>query len=75
MQEKINMSVKSLRWTDVAEIAMILADKYPNINPINIRFTDLHAWICNLDEFNDDPKRSNEKILETIQAMWIEEIN
>jgi len=66
-------AANKLKWTDVQEIAIILCEKYPYVNPITIRFTDLHTWICELSEFDDDPKRSNEKILESIQALWIEE--
>ena len=63
----------SLKWTDSLEIALALHDKYPDIDPLSIRFTDLHKWICELDEFDDEPDKSNEKILEAIQMAWIEE--
>ncbi len=63
----------SLKWTDSLEIALALDDKYPDIDPLSIRFTDLHKWICELDEFDDDPDKSNEKILEAIQMAWIGE--
>jgi len=63
----------SLKWTDSLEIALALDDKYPDIDPLSIRFTDLHKWICELDEFDDEPDKSNEKILEAIQMAWIEE--
>jgi len=63
----------ALCWTDVREIAQLLCDKFPDLDPQYVRFTDLHAWVCALPEFNDDPKRSNEKILEAIQQLWIEE--
>ncbi len=62
-----------LKWTDIIDIAILLSDKYPDINPETIRFTDLHKWICELDNFDDDPNKSNEKILEAIQMAWIEE--
>ena len=62
-----------LKWTDTVDIAILLSDKYPNINPETIRFTDLHKWICELNDFDDDPNKSNEKILEAIQMAWIEE--
>ena len=65
--------IQKLKWTDVQELAITLAHKYPYVNPITIRFTDLYTWICELEEFEDDPKRANEKILEKIQALWIEE--
>jgi FeS assembly protein IscX len=62
-----------LKWTDTMDIAILLSDKYPNINPETIRFTDLHKWICELNDFDDDPNKSNEKVLEAIQMAWIEE--
>ena len=63
----------SLKWTDSLEIAIQLNEKYPDVDPKLIRFTDLHQWACALDEFNDDPNKSGEKILEAIQMGWIEE--
>ena len=63
----------SLKWTDSLKIAEELSDKYPDIDPTSIRYTDLHSWICGLDSFDDDPEKSNEKILEAIQMYWIEE--
>jgi FeS assembly protein IscX len=62
-----------MKWTDTLEIAIALADAHPEVDPKAIRFTDLHRWVCALDGFSDDPKRSGEKILEAIQAAWIEE--
>jgi FeS assembly protein IscX len=62
-----------MKWTDSREIAIALAEKHPDIDPKAIRFTDLHRWVVELDGFADDPARSGEKILEAIQAMWIEE--
>ena len=62
-----------LKWTDTMDIAILLSDQYPNINPETIRFTDLHKWICELNDFDDDPNKSNEKVLEAIQMAWIEE--
>tara|TARA_Y100000022_G_C13233351_1_gene368536 strand:+ start:153 stop:350 length:198 start_codon:yes stop_codon:yes gene_type:complete len=63
----------TLKWTDSLDIAIELDEKYPDIDPQHIRFTDLHKWICELDNFEDDPEKSNEKILEAIQMYWIEE--
>ena len=63
----------SLRWTDVSEIAMGLFDQHPDVDPQYVRFTDLHRLVCELDDFSDDPERSGEKVLEAIQAAWIEE--
>lgn len=62
-----------MKWTDALEIAIALAEKHPDINPQYIRFTDLHKWVCELEEFDDDPERSNERILEAIQMAWMEE--
>lgn len=64
-----------LKWADVQDIAIELAQTYPEQNPLQVRFTDLHDWICQLDEFDDDPQRSNEQILEAIQQAWIDEID
>ena len=63
----------ALKWTDSLDIAIELDENYPDIDPQHIRFTDLHKWICELDNFEDDPEKSNEKILEAIQMYWIEE--
>lgn len=63
----------SLRWTDVAEIAVALDEAHPAADPRALRFTDLHRWVCELPGFGDDPKRSGERILEAIQQAWIEE--
>ncbi len=62
-----------MKWTDVQQIAEALYDQHPDLDPLGIRFTDLHRWVCALDGFQDDPQRSNEKILEAIQAAWIDE--
>ena len=64
-----------LKWTDTREIAMQLAEAHPDIDPKFIRFTDLHRWVCELEDFDDVPEHSGEKILEAIQAMWIEEVS
>ena len=63
----------TLKWVNSFDIAIALNEKYPDIDPKTIRYTDLHQWICELDDFDDDPSRSNEKILEAIQMAWIEE--
>jgi FeS assembly protein IscX len=62
-----------LSWTDIEDIALALRDKFPDQDPSFIRFTDLHKWITELDEFNDDPKKSNESKLEAIQMAWLDE--
>lgn len=62
-----------LRWTDVQQIAIGLEDAHPDADVVNLRFTDLHRWVRELDGFEDDPDRSSEKILEAIQMAWLEE--
>jgi FeS assembly protein IscX len=62
-----------LKWTDSLDIAIDLSEKYPDTDPKYIRFTDLHKWIIELENFDDNPDNSNEKILEAIQMSWIEE--
>lgn len=63
-----------MKWTDSLDIALALIEKHPDIDPRYISFPDLHRWVCELEEFNDEPNRSNEKILEAIQTYWLEEI-
>jgi FeS assembly protein IscX len=62
-----------MRWTETLEIALALIDAHPDVDPLTVRFTDLHRWVTELPEFDDDPARSGEKILEAIQMAWIEE--
>jgi FeS assembly protein IscX len=62
-----------MKWTDTRDIAIELADKYPDIDPKTIRFTDLRDWVLALDGFDDDPKHCGEKILEAIQMVWMDE--
>ena len=62
-----------MNWTDTLEIAIALYEKFPDVDPTTIRFTDLHKWVMELEGFSDDPNRSGEKILEAIQAAWIDE--
>lgn len=62
-----------LKWTDVSEIAIELSDTYPDKDPLTVRFTDLRDWVLALENFNDDPARCGEKVLEAIQMAWIEE--
>jgi FeS assembly protein IscX len=64
---------RTLRWTDIHDIAIELEERHPDVDNVNLRFTDLHRWVMELPDFADDPNRSNEKILEAIQAAWIEE--
>lgn len=65
----------SLKWTDVQEIAIELAEKFPDIDPKSLNFTNLYDWVLELERFDDDPNRCGEKILEAIQSAWIDEIN
>ncbi|MDD3450339.1 MAG: Fe-S cluster assembly protein IscX [Gammaproteobacteria bacterium] len=62
-----------MKWTDINDIAIELDESHPEIDPRYVRFTDLHAWVCALEGFDDDPEHSNEKILEAIQMAWMEE--
>ncbi len=63
-----------MRWTDVREIAVALAERHAEVKPLAVRFTDLHRWVCELPGFDDDPQRSNEKVLEAIQMAWLDEV-
>ena len=60
-------------WDDTEEIGLRLAEKYPDTDPLSVRFTDLHTWVCQLEGFTGDPKASNEGKLEAIQMAWLEE--
>ncbi len=62
-----------MKWTDTRAIAEALAEAHPDVDPARVNFVDLHRWVLRLDGFDDDPKRSGERILEAIQAAWIEE--
>jgi FeS assembly protein IscX len=62
-----------MKWTDISAIAEALYDKFPDTDPSTIRFTDLHNWVLELDGFDDDHSRGGEKVLEAIQAAWIDE--
>lgn len=62
-----------LKWTDSLEIAIALDEAHPDVDPQYVRFTDMHDWVCQLEEFDDDPERSGERILEAIQMAWIDE--
>ena len=63
----------SLRWTDVHAIGEILYDRFPEKEPLSIRFTDLREWILEIEEFDDDPERCGERVLEAIQMAWLSE--
>ena len=62
----------TLRWSEVDEIGFQLNEKFPDTDPLTVRFTDLRQWVTELDEFADDPAGSNEKVLEAIQMAWLE---
>ena len=63
----------NLKWIDSQDIALELLEKYPDIDPMTIRFTDLCDWVLQLEMFDDDPNHCNERILVAIQAHWIDE--
>ncbi len=62
-----------MKWTDTRDIAIALEETLPDVDNVNLRYTDLHKWVTQLADFDDDPQRSNEKILEAIQMAWIDE--
>ena len=61
-----------INWDDAETIAEKLIEKHPGFDPLSIRFTDLHQWVTELEDFDDDPTRSTEGILEAIQMAWYE---
>ncbi|KGM27073.1 Fe-S assembly protein IscX [Photorhabdus luminescens] len=63
----------SLKWSNSREIGEALYDKFPEVDPKTVRFTDMHQWICELEDFDDAPEKSNEKILEAILLVWLDE--
>jgi len=65
--------MKKLTWTDFEDIGIALQEKFPDQDPLKIRFTDMHKWITELEDFADDPAKSNEGKLEAIQMAWYEE--
>ena len=64
---------KELTWTDSEDIGILLSETHPEIDPLTVRFTDLHKYVTELPGFNDDPQESNEAKLEAIQMAWHEE--
>ncbi|RZT42580.1 Fe-S cluster assembly protein IscX [Cupriavidus agavae] len=62
-----------MKWTDTYDVAAALYDKFPDVDPLTVRFTQLRQWVLELEGFDDLPERSGEKILEAIQQAWIEE--
>ncbi|NQX87535.1 MAG: Fe-S cluster assembly protein IscX [Halioglobus sp.] len=62
-------------WTDITDIAVELLEAHPDTDPLAVNFVDLRNWVLALPDFDDDPERSGEKVLEAIQAAWIEELD
>ncbi len=62
-----------LTWDESEEIALQLMEEHPDVNPLEVRFTDLHQWVTEIEDFEDDPQASNEAKLEAIQMAWLEE--
>lgn len=60
-------------WRDAEDIGIALSEKHPDMDPLTVRFTDLHRYVTELPDFSDDAKASNEKILEAIQMAWLDE--
>jgi len=63
----------SLKWTDSLDIAIALDEAHPDADPLHVNFVDLRDWILGLEEFEDEPEHCGERILEAVQAAWIEE--
>jgi FeS assembly protein IscX len=61
-----------LQWEDAEDIAEQLLEAYPEIDPLSVRFTDLHKWVTGLQDFGGDPQASSEGKLEAIQMAWLE---
>jgi FeS assembly protein IscX len=62
-----------IKWTDIEDIAIALSEQHPDLDPLTVRFTDLHRMVMEIEDFDDDPKASNEAKLEAIQMAWYEE--
>ena len=63
----------TLTWRDTEDLGIQLSERHPDTDPLTVRFTDLHRFVTELPGFSDDPKASNEKILEAIQMAWLDE--
>ncbi len=63
-----------MKWTDAEDIGIALKEKFPTVNPLAVRFTDLRSWVLGLPGFDDDPAASNEARLEAIQMAWHDEV-
>ncbi len=64
---------REITWNDAEEIGIQLQEKFPDVDPFTVRFTDLHRYVTELEGFADDPAKSNEPKLEAIQMAWHEE--
>ncbi|HAS6210388.1 Fe-S cluster assembly protein IscX [Vibrio vulnificus] len=62
-----------MKWTDSRDIAIELCERFPEMDPKTVRFTDLHQWILEIEDFDDKPNHSNEKILEAVILCWLDE--
>jgi len=71
--KKANPMPKEITWSDAEDIGILLAEKHPDVDPLTVRFTDLHRYVTELADFKDDPQKSNEAKLEAIQMAWHEE--
>ena len=63
-----------MQWTDITDIAIELLEAHPDVDPLSVNFVDLRNWVMALQDFDDEPGRCGEKILEAIQGAWIEEL-
>lgn len=66
--------MRKLGWTDIHDIAPLLIEAHPGVDPLTVRFTDLHAWVLALPGFSGDPHQGGEKVLEAIQMAWLDEL-
>ena len=64
---------EAMTWIDVIDLAIALHERFPDQDPLEVRFTDLHKWVTEVPGFTGDPQKSNEKILEAIQMAWLDE--
>jgi len=62
-----------LTWRDAEDLGIALSEKFPDVDPLTVRFTELHRWVTELDGFADDPQASNESTLEKVQMAWLDE--
>jgi len=66
---------QGLKWVDSLEIALDLIEQHPEVDPLQLHFTELRQWVIELERFNDDPKHCGERVLEAIQLAWIDEVD